>query len=563
VNRWGRWFGSALLALTVTVALGACGSSSKSKTSSTGGAAQGGAVTEVQGTAPDSLDPQAFITTQAAEPSWLAYTGLVTYAHANGIAGAQIIPGLATALPKISADGKTYTATLRKGLVYSDGKPVKASDFTYTIERAIKIPWPEAAAFLNSNIVGAADFASGKAKSISGIKADDATGKITIKLKAPYGAFDNVLAFPNLGLVPAGSPFKNQPASPPPGVGPYMLTNIVPNVSYTAAVNPRYASEQIPGIPVGHVNVNVKVQSNVNAGALSVLQNSTDLFDTWDIVPGSLLPQVQSQASDRFAKEPLNTTYYFFLNTQVKPFNNALAREAVIYGLDRNALARLGSGFWTPACFFLPPNMVGHPPAGTPCPYIGSPTNAPNLAKAKQLVQQSGMAGTPVTVWGEMRTPRRQFVDYYTSMLNQIGFKATEKIIADATYFPTVGNTKLHAQTGFDDYNQDFPNPIDFYGLLLAGDSISATNNINHGLVNDPVINAKVNTIGSLFKVPTSNLSSVASQYQTLEQYTAKKAYVAVWGYLTAPKFASNRIDFGAAQFNPVYGWDYTSLRLK
>src|SRR5205807_4316008 len=221
---------------------------------------------------------------------------------------------------------------------------------------------------------------------------------------------------------------------------------------------------------------------------------------------------------------------------------------------------RLGAGFWTAACFYLPPNMSGHPTAS--CPY-GDPAGQPNIAKAKGLVKQSGMAGTPVTVWGEERVPRRQFVDYYTSFLNQIGFKATEKIIADATYFPTIGNLKLGAQTGFDDYNQDFPNPIDFYGLLLAGDAITPTGNLNTDLTNDPYLNSSVNMLGSLYKLPTTKLSSVAGQYQTLEQYVAKKAYRAVFGYLEAPEFVSNRIDQSTLVFQPINGYWYNTFKLK
>jgi hypothetical protein len=62
---------------------------------------------------------------------------------------------------------------------------------------------------------------------------------------------------------------------------------------------------------------------------------------------------------------------------------------------------------------------------------------------------------------------------------------------------------------------------------------------------------------------PTSQLSSVASQWQSLEQYTAKKAYVAVFGYQTFPFFASNRINYGALVFQPEYGWDWTAFSLK
>jgi peptide/nickel transport system substrate-binding protein len=507
------------------------------------------------GTAPDSLDPQFGYTTQSAEPDWLTYTGLVTYAHANGTAGGQVIPGLATALPKISNGGKTYTATLRKGLVYSNGKPVKASDFAWTVERAIKIPWGGSGTFLTAQIKGATDFSKGKAKTISGIKTDDATGKITIELNSPYGAFDNVLAFPSMGLVPSGTPFKNQPNNPPPGVGPYMLTNIVPNQSFSLVKNPHWAAMNIPNIPAGNVNVNVKISSNINSNALSVLNNSVDVFDWADTIPGSLLPQIQRQASDRYAKKVMNSTYYIFMNTKAKPFSSLKARQAVIVGLDRNAMNRLGSGTLIPACHFLPPSMVGHPTA--PCPY-GDPASGGDIAKAKQLVQQSGMAGTKVTVWSETRSPRQQWMTYYTSFLNQIGFKASQKVIADATYFSTIGNLKLNAQTGFDDWNQDFPNPIDFY-LLLEGSSILPTNNYNNSQVNDPHINA---VAGKLGQVPTTKLNSVASQWQALDEYTSKQAYEAVFGYQTFPALTSNRIDQGYI-FHTVYGWDWSSFKLK
>ena len=118
---------------------------------------------------------------------------MLTYAHANGKPGTALIPGLATALPAISNGGKTYTVTLRKGLVYSNGKPVKASDFTYTVERAIKIPWGGSGQFITAQIQGATAYSKGTSKTISGITTNDATGQITIHLVAPYGAFDNVL----------------------------------------------------------------------------------------------------------------------------------------------------------------------------------------------------------------------------------------------------------------------------------------------------------------------------------------------------------------------------------
>ena len=556
---------TALIALVATIAIGACGSSSKSSSSSSssGPPKNGGTVNMLAGVYPQSLDPGLDYTTQGEETNWIVYTGLLTYTHANGLAGTKLIPGLATALPVISDGGKTYTATLRKGLVFSNGKPVVASDFTYTVERAIKIPWGGSGEFITPQIVGATAYANGKASTISGITTNNATGKIVIHLVAPYGPFDNVLAFPAMGIIPAGFPLKVEPTSPPPGVGPYKVTNIVANQSYDVVKNPYWSKMNIPGIPAGHVNaIDIKVDSNISANALAVLNNSADIFDWADAIPGSLVPQIESQAKGRFNFVDLGgSTYYIFLNASEKPFNNQLAREAVVTGLNEPAMARLGSGTLDPACWFLPPDVPGHVSLPlSSCPY-GDPTAGGNIAKAKALLKQSGEEGAPVTVWSQERSPRLQWMTYYTGLLNQIGFKATQKEIADATYFTTIGESKtLHPQTGFTDWNQDFANPVDFYGVLLDGNSILPSDNENFGQTNDPFVNSQVSKLGT---TPSTDLSSVAAKWQALDEYVAKKAYVAVFGYQKFPEFASDRIDYGALVFHPIVGWDFTSFALK
>ncbi len=536
------------LALAVAVGLGACGSSSTSA----------GAVTVLMGTAPDSLDPGLGATTQSYEATWIAYTGLVTYAHASGEAGTKLIPGLAESLPTVSDGGKTYTFTLRKGLHYSNGAPVKASDFAHTVERAIKLGWGSKS-LLTENIVGGEAFDKGRSSSISGIQSDDATGSITVKLVAPYGPFLNVLAFPAAGLVPSATPMKSLPGSPPPGVGPYEIASVVPNKSFSLVRNPRFAASTIPGVPVGHANVNVKIVSNNQSEVEQVLGNTADVFDYNDTVPPTLLSQVESRAKERYAKEPTVSSEFFFLNVTSKPFSSPLVREAVNYAIDRRALQRLDSGMLQPACYFLPVGMPGHPSA--PCPY-GEPNSevtAANFAKAKELVRQSGLAGTPVTVWGQERSPHKEFVDYYASVLNAIGLKATEKIVASEQYYATVGNLSLDPQTGWLSFSQDFPNPSDFYQLLNAK-SILPKENHNLSQVNDPHIQGELT---ALAPVPSSRLDSVLGRWQALDRYTAQKAYMAVFGYDEAPKFFSNKVDFATAVFHPVYGNDWSTLKLK
>ena len=510
-------------------------------------------VTVLFGTAPDYLDPQESYTTQGAEATWVSYLGLYTYAHKSGKASGTVIPALATALPKVCKDGKTYSMTLRKGLKYSNGTAVKASDFTYSIERALKLNWG-GDAFYTGTIVGAAAFQKGSSKTISGIVTNNAKGTVTVHLLTPYGAFPNILSFPSSGFVPTGTAMKTLTNNPPPGVGPYMITNVVPSKSWMGKINPYYAKEAIPGIPVGTVNIQAKVEADTTTETEDVLTGSNILFDTADQIVPSLLPQVKSKAAARYAKAPIPQTFYFFLNTKIKPFNSQLVREAVTYALDRRVLAKLDSGNITPGCYFLPPGIIGHPTA--PCPY-GNPTAAPNMAKATSLIAKSGDKGLPVTVYSEERQPRTQFVTYYASVLTSLGFKVTIKPIADTQYFPTIGILKNNPQTGFADWAQDFPNPGDFY-LLLDKHSIQQVNNENFSQVDDPHIQS---TITKLDAIPSSALNSVASQWTALDEYTAKKAYELVFGYQTDPLFAGSGINYKALRFQPAYGWDWTSIK--
>jgi peptide/nickel transport system substrate-binding protein len=289
----------------------------------------------------------------------------------------------------------------------------------------------------------------------------------------------------------------------------------------------------------------------VLANAQQVLANQADVFDPGDTLPPSILQQVKTQAADRYQPIPTNSTYYFFFAVDRKPFNNQDAREAVLAALDLRALSRLDSGFLVEDCHLIPDGIVGHSSASL-CPFH-NPDGPPNMALAHSLMQKSGMIGQPVTVWGEERSPRRQWIDYYTSVLNSLGFKATEKIINSGVYFTTIGAPTSHPQTGFGDWVQDFPNPWDFM-QLFAG---NAGSSLNYGYVNDSHYNS---TLVRLFQQPPEK---VASDWSALDQYAVSKAYYAAYGHEEFPKFYSNRLDFNSGVMSVEYQTDLTSLQLK
>jgi peptide/nickel transport system substrate-binding protein len=500
---------------------------------------------------PNSIDPSLGYTTSAGEVDWLVYTPLLTYAHKNGVAGTQIIPGLAEALPKITNGGKTYTLTLRPGLKYSDGTPVAASDVKFAIQRALKLNWG-ASSFLLP-IVGTKSFLDGKSSSVSGITTNDTARTVTFTLSSPVGDFSNVLAFPATAPIPKTTPMAAQTTKMPPGVGAYTLQNVVPNQSYDLVQNPLFAGFHIPGIPLGHINtIKTQIVSNNLTEAEDVLANRVDAMDVGDAVPATLLGQIQSQASDRFAKEPVASTNYFFLNQRIPPFNNPLAREAAALAISRSDLARLAGGFVSPSCYFIPVGIVGHPTA--PCAYP-----SPSLAKARALVKQANLVGAPVSVYAMAKSPRQEEGEYYASALKAIGFNPTVKLVDPAIYWTTIGNVKTKAQTGMGGQFLDFPAPDDFL-LLIDARNIHPTNSNNFGNVDDPWIQSR---LIKLEAVPSTKLPSIASKWSAVDQYQAKKAYTIVWGSSDLVKFFSDRIDFGSAVFHPLFFNDYSTWQLK
>ena len=541
--------------LLVLLAAG-CGGSDDDDSAGGGAARDGGAITIAQTSQPDYLDPALSYTVNGWEPMWLVYTPLVAYARAEGEEGAQLIPGLAEELPEISADGKTYRLTLRKGLEYADGSRVKASDFEHTIKRVLNLESGGSAFFLG--IEGAQDYIdAGKPEGdIAGIETDDDSGGITIRLTEPDGTFSNVLAMNFAGLVPSDTPFRNLTKDPPPGVGPYTITESVPNRQF---VMERVEGFDVPGIPPGQVDtITTRIVRSTARQAQDVISGELDYMQ--DPPPADLKPEIRARYEDRYEEHVTVSTFYFFMNTRTPPFDDPRVREAVNYGVDKPALARIFAGELDPGCSFLPPGMPGSDEAldVEECPW-GNPNEPPDLERARQLIQEAGADGASVTVWGNTDDPTPQVTEAYTEMLNEIGLKAEPKIIDGGVYFQTIGNRETAPQTGFANWYQDFPHPKNFM-FLVDGASIQPTHNQNFGNVDDPEI---TEGIAELNREPELT-EDVVERWRELNRKVVERAWVAPWGHRKISTFLSERMDFeNCSRFHPVYGNDYSSFCLK
>src|SRR5262245_25711673 len=541
----------AVIGLATAVAaigLAACGGGGGG-----GGGKEGGEINGTLTSFPDYLDPQLSYTLEGWEGLWNVYVPLLTYQHGNGDETTKVVPGLAESLPTISPDGKTYTLTLRKGMKYSDGTPIVASDFPYAIQRLFKLDSGGAPFF--ENIVGAEDYANGKANSISGIQADDKTGKITIQLLKPSGTMNNELGLMFAAPVPKSTPLdKDQTNTPPPASGPLMITNVDAPNSYTEERNPQFKTVRAAGasdVPDAHVDkITVTQNKNQSAQATAIQQNQNDFMV--DPPPADLLPQIESQYSDRFRFQDSINTYYFFFNTVAPPFNDVRVRQAVNYAIDPAALNRIFGGRLHPSQQILPPGMPGYQEYKL---YPG-----PDLNKAKALLAQANPSDMDITVWTDDEPDRKRIGAYYQDVLNSLGFHTTLKIISGDIYFTTIGNLKTpDLDTGFDDWFQDYPHPNDFFEPLLSCDAIHPTNNNNHGQVCIRSLTDKTNELDT----KQLNDPGVIDQYAALDKSYMEQAVWAPYGNEKFTTFTSDRINFDAVQFSLLFNLDYSSFQLK
>ena len=555
MGKFGRRALVLLLAAMSLFVIAACGDDDDDGGGGGGGgggeAKQGGSVTIAQTSQPDYLDPALSYTVNGWEPMWLVYTPPITYKRAEGEEGTELIPGVAQKLPEVSGDGKTVTFTIRKGLKFSDGTPLKASDFEHTIKRVLNLESGATGFFLI--IEGAQEYIdAGKPDGdISGIETNDETGEVTIKLTGPDGTILNVLAMNFAGVVPGDTPFENLSADPPPGIGPYTITSSVPNREFVMEKNKNF---NIPGIPKGNIDtITTKIVKSAERQTQDVISGKLDFMQ--DPPPADLLPQVKAEYSDRYKDQPSVNTYYFFMNTTVPPFDKEEVRQAVNFGVDSRALSRLFGGRLEPGCNFLPPGLPGHTEI-EPCPY-GDPNEPGDLEKARELITQAGVEGESVDVYTNNDENRPEIGQYLTDMLNKIGLKAELKVIDAGVYFQTVGNDKTKAAIGATNWFQDFPHPANFL-FLIDGDTNQPTNNQNFGRVDNPELNKLIDEVEA---APADGATEQASE---ADKFAVEHAYVAPYGQETTSTFFSERMDFeNCLLFHPVYLNDYSSWCLK
>ena len=484
---------AAGLALVVSACGGGGGSSSTTTTVQSATAGKTFALLKVVNGTTDYLDPGLSYRLESWQLFQDTYLGLVVKAHVSCQTSncTKILPGLATTTGTVTQGGKDYQFTLRKGMKYSNGQPVKASDFKATIIRDFRLNSPGIGFF--SNIIGidACEKNPTKCSTISGIVTDDKAGTVEIKLAQPQSDFLYILSIPFTSVVPASTPQKDTEDPPPAANGPYYFASYSPSKSMVMKRNPYWTKGEIPAVPDGNPDKIDITLTDDQAQSAQLVASGQYMYDA-NILPTDRLAYYKQHYAKQINFFTTPSTYYFFMNQRTPPFNNLKARQAVNYAINRQALVNLRGGLGVPTWNFLPPSYPQYQKiTPTPYPY--------DLNKAKQLVQQSGTKGMKVTVYTISDVAvDKSTGEYLQGQLKKIGWNAQIRELAGANYFTIIGNQATKAQIGFTDWFEDYPYPTDWFNILQNGKNITQVHNNNYGNVNFPNINDSIDKYGHL-----------------------------------------------------------------
>lgn len=278
---------------------------------------------------PGSLDPAL---AQGTHESWIlenVFEGLMTFDE-NG----ELVPGMAESY-EISEDGLTYTFKIRDGVTWSNGDPVTAEDFEYTWKRALDPELAADYAHILYYIKGAQAYNSGEgSRDDVAVKAlDEKTLEVT--LEAPTAYFLELTAFytyfpVNKNVVESNPDWAKDPETHVSN-GPFKLVRWDHNAKIVLEKNESYYNAdkiKLDGIELDIIEDQNTAWQKYEGGEYHILVD----------VPTSVVAQLKAQNDPQLNIGNQIGTYYYNVNPDVKPFNNAKVRQALSMAIDRETI---------------------------------------------------------------------------------------------------------------------------------------------------------------------------------------------------------------------------------
>jgi peptide/nickel transport system substrate-binding protein len=422
--------------------------------------------------------------------------------RARGERAAVPVPDLADGPSRLSADGRTYTFRIRRGVRYAPpvNREVRAGDFVYAIERQLGRGRPSPSPYAQL-IQGAAAFAAGRAATISGLRAaGDHT--LTITLRQPASDFLGILTLPSFSPVPREYASRFRPGQDYGrhlvGSGPYTLRRWVPGVAVTLERNRNWQPRTDP-LRAAWVD-GISVSAGASPAAIQQALERGDADLNLDGVPprgGDLLRLSADPAlSRRFAVETTGCVVDLDLRADAGPTRDLRVREAVNHAVDKQVvLLALGGRFaGDPASTILSPTLAGY----SGYDLYPSAESRGDPERAKALLARAGYPhGVTLNYVGQSNGQGPALFAALQSSLTRAGIHLNPTTYPGYQIYTRslqVRAKKDEHQVGAARWCPDFPGngSRSFVGVLLDGRKITATANNNYGDYDNPKVNAMI-----------------------------------------------------------------------
>jgi peptide/nickel transport system substrate-binding protein len=371
---------------------------------------------------------------------------LVAYKKVGGPDGLTMVPDLAASIPTSPDGGLTWTFQLRAGISYSNGATVLPSDVPGSFERAMGVG---ASLEGNTEIVGSSACGAKLTCDLSrGIAFDDQAGTVTFHLEAPDPKFPSTIT--GAMIVPNGTPMS-QSETPLAATGPYMIDRYQAGREVHLVRNPHFHEWSKDAQPDGYPDAIRWTVTSIADPSSLVEEGLADVVLFGRDPPARRLAQLRVRVPGQLHVGPSQMTWFEMMNTGIPPFNDVRVRQAISYAADRQALVDAYGGPLAAriTCQVIPPEYTGYEPY---CPYTVDPNRSgrwlgPDLEKAEALIDQAGVKGQHVIVWGLAGEVAHEAVArYFAALLNQLGFKAETRLLDQDRYFTFVATSSEEVQ---------------------------------------------------------------------------------------------------------------------
>ena len=431
----------------------------------------GSGVLRLGGADPVTLDPHLASDSTSAEYVVEVYSGLVTLSPKL-----ELQLDLAKSMD-VSADGKTYTFTLRENAAFHDGRKVTAEDIKWSLERASSrtLGSSTAPAYLN-DIIGFKERFAGQTDKLSGVEVVDAA-TVRIKIDAPKPYFLAKLSYPTAFVLDRQQVERDGRnwTRRPNGTGPYRLSTWTLGERIVLDANEKFYL----GVP------KLKQAVYLTSGGSGLTRFESNELD----VAGIGIADIDRA---RDTTNPLNKLYsvwpqfsisYLAFNTKVAPFDDVHVRRAMAHAIDRKKVTDVTyRGMIQPAGGILMPGLPGYQEGDKSLPF--------DPVKAKAELAQSKYAGKmpPIVITetgggAEANLDTQAYLEQWKQILGlSIEIRQTDF----ATFLADQDAGRLQAFNG--GWIMDYPDPEDILDLKFH-----STSNLNDIGYNNPEVDKLLN----------------------------------------------------------------------